>query len=34
MKAITIPTPGGPEALVLSDVETPEPPAVDAECQA
>ncbi|MFW5471382.1 NAD(P)H-quinone oxidoreductase [Knoellia sp. CPCC 206435] len=25
MKAITIPTPGGPEALVLSDVETPEP---------
>ena len=25
MKAITIPTAGGPEALVLSDVETPEP---------
>ncbi|PRY57104.1 putative PIG3 family NAD(P)H quinone oxidoreductase [Knoellia remsis] len=25
MKAITIPTPGGPEALVLSDVDTPEP---------
>ncbi|WP_404385716.1 NAD(P)H-quinone oxidoreductase [Knoellia locipacati] len=25
MKAITIPKPGGPEALVLSDVDTPEP---------
>lgn len=25
MKAITIPTPGGPEALVLSDVDTPDP---------
>ena len=25
MKAITIPTPGGPEALVLSDVDSPEP---------
>ncbi|CAN7284763.1 NAD(P)H-quinone oxidoreductase [Knoellia sp. LjRoot47] len=27
MKAITIPKPGGPEALVLSDVDTPEPAA-------
>ncbi|GAA4114206.1 NAD(P)H-quinone oxidoreductase [Knoellia locipacati] len=27
MKAITIPTPGGPEALVLSDVDAPEPAA-------
>ncbi|KGN41752.1 NAD(P)H-quinone oxidoreductase [Knoellia aerolata] len=25
MKAITIPTPGGPEALVLTDVDVPEP---------
>jgi len=25
MKAITVPAPGGPEALVLSDVEAPEP---------
>jgi putative PIG3 family NAD(P)H quinone oxidoreductase len=27
MKAITIPTPGGPEALVLTDVDVPEPAA-------
>ena len=25
MKAITIPTPGGPDALVLADVPDPEP---------
>ena len=25
MKAITIPQPGGPEALILTDVDTPEP---------